>query len=273
MVEEEDNAMWEDQETEMETLKCIYVEEELTIKREKPYNFEILIHSNTETEERDYLKLKLIFDLPEGYPNEIPWFRIKNLSPDYIDNNALEVFENEMRERANESLGQMMIFELADLLKEKIMNINEVVLDKLDKIVEAESISNANQNIVKSDMTKLNFTPVNAETFAIWCEQYKEKIALERAKTLTGNEDKPTGRELFEQNTRTFDDIVLDDEEAETDDAEESKAAGDAVQDEEEVKNDDDAEDSDEVEFVYDRALYDADGLDEDEDVDFDDDD
>ena len=150
---EEDDAMWEDQETEMETLKCIYVEEELLIKREKPYNFEILIHSNTETEDRDYLKLKLIFDLPEGYPNEIPYFRIKNLSPDYIDNNALEVFENEMRERAQESVGQMMIFELADLLKERIMNINEIVLDKLDKIVEKESIANANMGVVISDMT------------------------------------------------------------------------------------------------------------------------
>ena len=136
---EEDDSKWEEQETEIETLKCIFVEEdgEFVMKREKPYNFEILIHSNTETSARDYLKLKLIFDLPESYPNEIPYFRVKNLSPEYIDNNALEVFENEMRERANESLGQMMIFELADLLKEKIMNINKTVLDKLDKIEEA----------------------------------------------------------------------------------------------------------------------------------------
>ena len=59
----------------------------------------------------------------------MPNFRIKNLSPDYIDNNALELFENEMRERANESIGQMMIFELSDLLKEKILTINETVLE------------------------------------------------------------------------------------------------------------------------------------------------
>ena len=154
----------------METLKCIFDEEELTIKREKPYNFEIVIHSNTESEERDYLKLKLIFDLPDSYPNEIPFFRIKNLSPDYIDNNTIDRFENEMRERANESLGQMMIFELADLLKEKITTINEKVLEKLDQIEEAQSIKNANKETVRGDATNLNFTPVNAETFAIWCE-------------------------------------------------------------------------------------------------------
>ena len=134
---EEDDAKWEEQELEMDTLKSIFVEEELNIKREKPYNFEILIHSGNETEERDFLKLKLIFDLPEDYPNEIPYFRIKNLTPDYINNNALEAFEEEMRERANENIGQMMIFELADLLKEKITTINETVLEKLDKIEEA----------------------------------------------------------------------------------------------------------------------------------------
>ena len=114
MVDED--TKWEDQELEMDTLKSIFIEEELNIKREKPYNFEILIHSNNETDERDFLKLKLIFDLPETYPEEIPYFRIKNLSPEYIDNNAIEHFENEMRERANENIGQMMIFELADLL-------------------------------------------------------------------------------------------------------------------------------------------------------------
>ena len=52
------------------------------------------------------------------------------------------------------------------------------------------------------------------------------------------------------------------------DDDEEFKAAADDEEGEE-TKNEDD---SDEEVFVYDRALYDADGL-EDEDVDFDDDD
>ena len=107
------------------------------MKREKPYNFEILVNSNTESEELNFLKLKLIFDLPENYPNEIPYFRIKNLAPDYIDNNAMEVFENEMRARATDSIGQMMIFEMVDLLKERITTINEKVLGKLDAIEEA----------------------------------------------------------------------------------------------------------------------------------------
>jgi len=189
-----DDAFWEEQEIEIESLKCIFEEEEIVFKREKPYNFEILIHSSNESDERDYLKLKLIFDLPNGYPNEIPYFRIKNLTPEYIDNNALEKWENEMRERAEESIGQMMIFELADLLKEKITTINEVVLEKLDAIVEKESIANANTEVLKTDARNLSYTPVNAETFAVWCDQYKAKMELERLANLDGTEDKPTGR-------------------------------------------------------------------------------
>ena len=74
----------------------------------------------------------------------------------------------------------MMIFELTDLLKEKITTINETVLNKLDQIEEANSIANLNKETIKSDMTKLSYTPVNAETFAIWCEKYKEKIRIEK---------------------------------------------------------------------------------------------
>jgi len=64
---------------------------------------------------------------------------------------------------------------------------------------------------------------------------------------------------MFLQNRAAFDDIVLD----ATLDAEEELEGAAAV---EEEKSDDDEE----GEFVYDRALYDADAL-EDEDIDFDD--
>ena len=66
-------------------------------------------------------------------------------------------------------------------------------------------------------------------------------------------------------NRSAFDDIVLD---ATGDDAEEDEnAAAQQAVDAEEAKQE---ESEEEPEFVYDRALYDADGL-EDEDVDFDD--
>ena len=105
MVEPEDERDWEEQELEIETLKSIFDETELNIKREKPYQFEITISANNESDDRNFLKLILIFDLPETYPEEIPYFRIKNLSPEYINNNTLEKFADEMRERAQENIG------------------------------------------------------------------------------------------------------------------------------------------------------------------------
>jgi hypothetical protein len=61
MVEVSENN-WELQGEELESLGYIYPEE-LTILREKPYSFELIINSNTETEERNFLKMKILFDL------------------------------------------------------------------------------------------------------------------------------------------------------------------------------------------------------------------
>ena len=69
----------------------------------------------------------------------------------------------------------------------------------------------------------------------------------------TGNEDKPTGKQLFEKNKLAFEDLTIDESELEG-----------LV---EESKNPD-SEDEEANDFHYDRALYD-DGL-AGEDVDFD---
>ena len=131
------------------------------------------------------------------------------------------------------------------------------------KVEADQDISNVfEKSKVKTDITQMNYTPVNAETFAIWCEKYKEKLAIEKAQNTKGWENKPSGKELFLANRKAFEDLTLDDGD-DVDDDEEIKLDG-----EEEFKQDDD--DEEEEEFKYDRALYDADGL-EDEDIDFDD--
>ena len=76
-------------------------------------------------------------------------------------------------------------------------------------------------------------------------------------------DDKPTGKQLFLMNRSAFDDIVLD---ATAADDELTEVEGNAAAGEE-AKAEESEEDQ---EFVYDAALYEADGLD-DEDVDFDD--
>ena len=184
---------WEEQEQEIESLQYIFPEE-FKLNNEKPYKFEIMINSNTESEDKNFLKLRITFDLQEEYPNCIPFFRVKNLSTDYIDNAVLDKYEDEMRELAEENMGSMMIFQMCDLLKEKITEINEKVLDKLAAIEEKESFGNALKAGETTDQTNLNFTPVTAETFAAWCDTYMERIIKERIAKFGIIDDKPTGK-------------------------------------------------------------------------------
>ena len=116
---------YEEQEMEIESLGCIYLENEIKVTREKPYQIEILLNSNSDDESKNHLKLKVIFDLRPEYPECVPQFRIKNLSTDYLDNKTIDSYETEMRERAEESIGAMMLYELCELIKEKITDVND----------------------------------------------------------------------------------------------------------------------------------------------------
>ena len=172
-IEEKGVNNWEMQEEEIESLKYIYPEE-LTILREKPYSIEIVIHSNTESEDRNFLKLKILFDLQLSYPDCAPYYRLKNLSPDYMDNKFLDHCETLLRQRCEDLMGQMMLFEMCDLIKEKITNINEEVLGKIDQINEKNTVENALKTTETSK--HMTYTPVTKETFEKWCELHKERL-------------------------------------------------------------------------------------------------
>ena len=91
-----------------------------------------MINSNTEDEDRNFLKMKVLFDLQNSYPEVAPYYRLKNLSPDYMDNKFLDHCETLLRQKCEEIIGQIMIFEICDLIKEKITQINDEVLGKID---------------------------------------------------------------------------------------------------------------------------------------------
>ena len=140
-----------------------------------------------------------------------------------------------------------------------------MVLDKLDAIEAKQSLGNLLSAGETTDQTKLTFTPVTTETFAVWCETYMKRLQDERIARLGDIDNKPTGKQLFLMNKNAFDDLTLEEEDEGDEDygAEESKDQAF----EEEKKE----ESEEEAEFKYDRALYDPDGIDD--DVDFDDDD
>lgn len=182
----------------------------------------------------------------------MPNIRIKNLCQDIIDNNLMIQFEQMVMTKAEESIGSQMIYDVCEHLREKLSDMNDKILYKLKEIEESNSVDKALKAVTISQDAPMNFTPVNAETFARWLADYKEKQRKLKEEQKTEVELKMTGRELFQMKSKVIDEINIDEDDE-----------GD-----EEFKNDE-GEEEEEDTFVYDKALYVNDEQEE-EEVDFD---
>ena len=241
---------YEEHEMEIESIKCIFMDD-LVMLEEKPYRFEVLLNANNELS-RNHLQLKLTFELPDEYPNVVPSIRIKNLSPDIINNNIILEFDKLVTKKAEESIGTMMLYEVCEALREKIGEMNDIILRKLDEINKKDSLETALKSVAVRSDAPLTFTPVTQETFAKWCDAYKERMRKLKEELLSEKDLKETGRQIFESKKLTIDDLKIEDQ-----DDEEFREEG---------AEDDDFDELEEGQAFYDKALYEE-GLDE--DVDF----
>ena len=239
-------AQFEEQEQEIEAIKYIFMED-LVVIEEKPYKFEVLLKANNE-EGRNHLQLKVTFELPENYPAEIPSVRLKNLSPDIIDNNLLLLFEKLLTKKGEDVVGSPMIYEMCEALRERLGEMNDIILKKLDDLNNKDSLDTALKKVSAFSQDAMTFTPVNKETFAKWCDDYKERMRKIKEEMLTERDLKPTGKQIFEGRKNIIDEIQIDEE------------------DDEEFKDDDEGL-PEEEEPQIDTALYNVDDLEE--DVDF----
>ena len=238
---------FEEQESEIESLKYIFLED-LEVLEEKPYKFEVMLNANNESAEKNWLKLKLTFELPDDYPTQIPIVRIKNLTPDIIHNNKMLEFDRLVATKADENIGNAMIYEICEAVREILSNMNDLVLKKLYELENKDSIEHAlAQAFSVSQDAAMTYTPVNAETFGKWCDEYKERMRKIKEESKSENASKLTGRLMFQNTKNYIDEIKIDDED-------------------EEFKGDDDDEDYPEDDENYDKALYEHEDL---EDVDF----
>ena len=251
------NVDWTEIEEELEALEFIFPEE-MTIHSIKPWKIDVIINSSSEPDD-NYLKMLLIMEVPHDYPNNIPFMRLKNLSPDYLNNANLDQYETEIRALARENVGMQMIFMVADHLREQIANINDTVLGKFNKIVEArEEQERLDSAPVTSNMNNLDYTPVNVETFGKWCKEFLENLRAEEQQQLTEQDLRKTGKELFLEK-QGLDLLALEEMDLGQEDADVF----------EEEKNASDGPDYDEGQALYDKNLFAAEEIDE-EDVDFD---
>ena len=72
------------------------------------------------------------------------------------------------------------------------LDINDEVLAKIDAVAAENTVENSLKTT--EGAKHLSYTPVNAETFKVWCDAYKENLRLERLAFDTGVELKMTGR-------------------------------------------------------------------------------
>lgn len=106
----------------------------------------------------------------------------------------------------------MMIFELCDLVRERITGINDEVLERLDAF-ELTDTMESKLKVTKVENAEVTYTPVTKESFAKWCFDYMERLRADKLAKRTAADDKPSGRQLFELNKSTFEDLTLDETE------------------------------------------------------------
>ena len=153
-------------------------------------------------------------------------------------------FERLVSRKADESIGNAMIYEVCEALREKISDMNEMILNKLRELNEKDSIDHGLKQAKFSQDASLTFTPVNSETFAKWCDSYKERMHKMKAEQLTERDLKPTGKQVFEMRKNIIEDIKLDEEEEDDEDFTGEGEPGD-----------DEGEDEEDA-IYYDKALY-----------------
>ena len=117
----------------------------------------------------------------------------------------------------------MMIYEVCEAVRDQIINMNEIILKKLKEITDASSVEHSLKSVKISQDAPLSFTPVNLETFAKWCDMYKERMRKLKEEMLTEKDLKATGRQLFEQRKNIIEEVKLDDGEEDFADYEEYK--------------------------------------------------
>lgn len=121
----------------------------------------------------------MIVEIPHNYPAEdIPFLRVKSLTPEYITNTHVDQYETEIRKLARENIGGPCLFDVAEYLREKICEINDGVLDQYNGIMqkkeEAERELMGGMTFTQSE--QLSYTPVNKETFSKWCTEFLAEL-------------------------------------------------------------------------------------------------
>lgn len=110
---------------ELEALKAILMDE-LTIKKDergKAIGLETEVFPWTALDtQQQYVRVMLDIDLPLGYPDKPPCVCLRN--PRGLDDSVLVNIDQQIREKCDEYLGQPVIFEIIEVVREQLTASN-----------------------------------------------------------------------------------------------------------------------------------------------------
>ena len=64
-----------------------------------------------------YISILMIAEIPGDYPQSIPFLRLKNSTPNYLENRQLVEYIREIRALAHQSTGNQMMVQLCERLR------------------------------------------------------------------------------------------------------------------------------------------------------------
>ena len=173
-----------------------------------------------------------------------------------------------MRAANHENLGNPMVFETCEFIREELANINDAVVDKFNGIMKAEEQKRIEEATPKiSDTNFLDYTPVNKETFGAWCKNFLEEMKQLEDAEKTEQDLRKTGREIFMEKAGGIEDLVIDDDLLEGEDDQEEVVED--ITNLEEQKVDEGADNENEG-ALYDKNLFAAELGEDLDDIDFD---
>jgi hypothetical protein len=195
----------EEQQLEVEALESILVGE-IEIINEEPYTYEVIIKADRDNDDDNFVTVKLKVEYPEEYPNVTPKFQLKNLSPINLligeFNNCHKIF----KDTAEEMMGEQMIFQCIENIREFLQEKNDVFVEEKHKVEEEEKIKEENMGKKYIAEKRLDFIPVNKDTFSVWLEKFmkerailKEEEYMNRSKDQIEKDSRKSGRDHFIQ--------------------------------------------------------------------------
>lgn len=195
----------EEQFLEIEALESIFVGE-FELINEQPVTYEVILNADRNEDSNNYIVVKLKVEYPSEYPNVMPKFQFKNLSPMHLSitdfNNCHGIF----KKTAEELIGEQMVFEV-------IENIRQYLIEKNDVFVEQKRKENEEKKIKEENLGKkfiaektLDYEPVNKESFSKWLKKFEAERDLikkeeykNRTKEQVERDSRKTGKAYFQE--------------------------------------------------------------------------